>query len=189
MIRLAQPKDASEAMDLVMIVLRDMELEVFNKISEEQVKELLVTAFVDKPNYRYGFKNALVKEIDNQVAGVAFGYPDYIETSIDDDFIQLLLENGLTEEHKFFHELETFKNEWYLDTLVTSPNFRGQGVARELLDSLSTIAKEKECPAIGLNVDKVNESARRIYLNNGFSKVGEIDIANHRYDHLQKNVG
>ncbi|MGX7024114.1 GNAT family N-acetyltransferase [Vagococcus hydrophili] len=189
MIRSAEPKDAAQAMDLVMIVLRDMELEVFNKLSEEKVKELLVKAFVKEPDYRYGFNNAIVKEINGQVAGVAFGYPDHLEKGIDDAFINLLQENDLSEEYKLFHDEETFKDEWYLDTLVTSPDFRGKGVARELLDSLPDLAKKHNRTKLGLNVDKVNDSARRIYLNNGFEKVGQIDISNHDYDHLQKHVG
>lgn len=189
MIRLAKHQDASAAMDLVMIVLKDMELAIFDKLPENKVKELLVTAFSEKPDYRYGVNNAIVKEINGEVAGIAFGYPDHFEETIDDDFIQHLLEHDLSEDHKLFDDLETFKDEWYLDTLVTSPNFRGQGVARELLDALSPIAKEKNCASIGLNVDQINDNARRIYLNNGFEKVGEIDISNHRYDHLQKNVG
>ena len=191
MIRLAEPNDASEAIELVMIVLKDMELEVFNKLSEEKIKELLIIAFKEKPTYRYGFKNALVKEIDNKIAGVAFGYPDHLEASIDNDFIDLLIEHNLSEDYQFFdkEEVETFKNEWYLDTLVTSPQFRGSGVARELLDSLPLVAKDTNCLSIGLNVDQVNSNARRIYLNNGFKKTGELDISNHRYDHLQKSVG
>lgn len=189
MIRIAEPKDASEAMDLVMIVLRDMELDIFNKLSEEKVKELLVKAYIEEPNYRYGFSNAIVKELDGKVAGVAFGYPDHMEKTIDVPFINLLLEHDLTEEYKLFNDEETFKNEWYLDTLVTSPDFRGQGVARELLDALPELAKQHDRHVVGLNVDKINDNARRIYLNNGFEKVGQIDIANHDYDHLQKEVG
>lgn len=188
MIRLAEPKDANEVMDLVMIVLRDMELEVFNKLAEDKVKELLIKAFIKEPDYRYGFNNAIVKEIDGQVAGVAFGYPDHLEKNIDDAFINLLLKHDLSEEYKLFHDEETFKNEWYLDTLVTSPDFRGRGVARELLDSLPNLAKTHNRTTLGLNVDTVNESARRIYLNNGFEKVGEIEISNHNYDHLQKFI-
>ena len=189
MIRFAEPKDAHEAMDLVMIVLRDMELDIFNKLSEEAIKELLVEAYTTEPNYRYGFKNALVKEIDGTIAGVAFGYPDHMEATIDDAFLKLLNAHQLSEDYRLFNDKETFSNEWYLDTLVTSPNFRGQGVARELLDALPDLAKQHNCPVFGLNVDKINDNARKIYLNNGFTKVGQIDIANHDYDHLQKQVG
>ncbi|HCM89300.1 MULTISPECIES: GNAT family N-acetyltransferase [Vagococcus] len=188
MIRSAEPKDANEAMDLVMIVLRDMELDVFNKLAEDDVKKLLIKAFIKEPNYRYGFNNAIVKEIDGHVAGVAFGYPDHLEKNIDDAFINLLLNHNLSEEYKLFHDEETFKDEWYLDTLVTSPDFRGKGVARELLDSLPYLAKKHNRNKLGLNVDTINESARRIYLNNGFEKVGQIEISNHDYDHLQKLV-
>ena len=188
MIRFAKKEDASEAIDLVMIVLKDMELDIFNKLSEEEVKELLVTAYNEKPNQRYGYNNALVKEIDGKVAGVAFGYPYHREPTIDDEFFEVLENNGLSKDYRFFTEIEAFENEWYLDTLVTSPEFRGQGVAKELLDSLPKLAKQDNMPAIGLNCDKVNDKAKRIYLNNGFEQVGETMISGHEYEHLQKRI-
>ncbi|TPO52334.1 hypothetical protein FJV53_24115 [Salmonella enterica subsp. enterica serovar Typhimurium] len=54
MIRLADPKDANQAMDLVMIVLEDMELNVFNQLPKTKIKELLIQGFIEKPTYRYG---------------------------------------------------------------------------------------------------------------------------------------
>lgn len=188
MIRLAEPKDANQAMDLVMIVLEDMELNVFNQLPKTKIKELLIQGFIEKPTYRYGFQNAIIKEINNEVVGVAFGYPDSLEKTIDQDFIDLLAENDLPESYKLFDEEETFEDEWYLDTLVTSPNHRGKGIAKELLEALPLIAKEKNCASIGLNVDQINHHAKKLYLNNGFEKVGEMLIANHQYDHLQKQV-
>lgn len=97
MIRLADPKDANQAMDLVMIVLEDMELNVFNQLPKTKIKELLIQGFIEKPTYRYGFQNAIIKEINNEVVGVAFGYPDSLEETIDQDFIDLLAENDLPE--------------------------------------------------------------------------------------------
>lgn len=188
MIRFAKPSDGREAIELVMIVLRDMELDIFNKLPEERVIDLLVEAFETEPDYRYGYNNALIKEINGEVAGVAFGYPDHWEEVIDEPFIQLLEKNGLSRDHRLFTEAEVFEGEWYLDTLVTSQKFRGQGVATELLDALPTQAKKHNLTKLGLNCDQGNDGARNVYINNGLEKVGEIDIANHRYDHLQKEV-
>ncbi|MGX6969814.1 GNAT family N-acetyltransferase [Vagococcus bubulae] len=188
MIRFAQKEDASQAIDLVMIVLKDMELDIFEKLSDKEVKELLVSAYIDKPTHRYGYKNAIVKEIDGKIAGVAFGYPHHHEKTIDDGFYDILEQNNLPKDYRLFTEEEAFDDEWYLDTLVTSPKFRGQGVAKELLNSLPDLAKQTGLTTIGLNVDKINDNAKRIYLNNGFEKVGETNIAGHEYEHLQKNI-
>lgn len=190
MIRLATPNDASQAMDLVLIVLKDMELSIFNQLPEETIKNLLVKGFIEKPNYRYGFNNAIVKEIENEIVGVAFGYPGYAEKEIDNDFLELLIENNLSKDYLFFdaEEIESLENEWYLDTLVTSPLFRGQGVAKELLNSLPEIAKKHQCSLLGLNVDKINHLAKKLYLDFGYEEVGELSISNHLYDHLQKSV-
>ncbi|MGO3731737.1 MAG: GNAT family N-acetyltransferase [Vagococcus sp.] len=188
MIRFAKPEDASQAMDLVMIVLKDMELDIFNKLSEEKVKELLVQAYIEEPDYRYGYNNAIIKEVNNEVAGVVFGYPNEREKTIDDAFVAFLIKNDLTEEYRLFHDLETFENEWYLDTIVTSPTHRGKGIASELINALPELAKKHNKSIIGLNVDKINDNARKVYLKNGFVQVGEIEIAHHDYDHLQKDI-
>lgn len=188
MIRSATPHDATEVVDLILIVLRDMELDIFNTLTEERVTELLVTAYNEYPLYRYGYKRVTIKEIDGKVAGIAFGYPSHLEKNIDNDFITLLIKQGLTKDHAFFNDSETKENEWYLDTLVTSPDFRGQGVATELLNSLDERAKMDGESIIALNVDQINDRARAIYLNNGFKKTSEMMIANHNYDHLQRKI-
>ena len=41
---------------------------------------------------------------------------------------------------------------------------------------------------IGLNVDKANPNAKRLYLRDGFKDVGEIVISGHVYDHMQRKV-
>lgn len=188
MIRFAKKEDATQAINLVMIVLKDMELDIFNKLSEEEVKDLLIKAYKEKPTHRYGYKNAMVKEIDGNIAGIAFGYPHHHEKTIDDGFHDILEQHNLSKEYRLFTEEEAFDDEWYLDTIVTSPDYRGQGVAKELLNALPEIVKETNLSTIGLNVDKINDNANRIYLNNGFQKVGETTIAGHEYDHLQKTI-
>ncbi|MGY3765949.1 GNAT family N-acetyltransferase [Vagococcus vulneris] len=188
MIRNAEKKDAKEVIPLIMIVLRDMELNIFQKLSEEEIISLLEIAYVEFPNYRYGYNRAIVKEIDSQIAGIAFGYPDEIEDTIDDDFIQLLISQGLSEDYRFFNEKECFADEWYLDTLVTSPHFRKQGVAAELLSALPKVAVNSGRKIIGLNCDTVNDKAKSVYLKQGFKKVGEMILADHHYNHLQLNI-
>lgn len=188
MIRPAQIKDASSVIDLVLIVLKDMELKIFDKLPEPEIKALLVEAYTKEPNHRYGYLNALVKEIDGEIAGVLFSYPHSIEETIDEGFINTLLANNLTDEYRLFNEKETFKDEWYLDTIVTSPNHRGIGVAGELLDVVCQLAKEKNYNLVGLNVDKINDHAKQVYLKKGFKLAGEITISNHQYEHLQKQI-
>ncbi|AQP53155.1 hypothetical protein CBF34_02410 [Vagococcus penaei] len=185
MIRQAQPKDVTDVINLVMIILKDMELAVFDKLSDEEVLNLLEEAYTKYPTYRYGYQTMIVKEIDGQVAGIAVGYPDKREKTIDADFITLLNEHGLSDDYRFFTEIEAFPNEWYLDTLVTSPDFRRQGVANSLLDALPEIARQQGCDKIGLNCDQINQQAQQVYLKKGFKKMGETTLSNHRYDHLQ----
>ncbi|MGY3750060.1 GNAT family N-acetyltransferase [Vagococcus acidifermentans] len=187
MIRLATPADAEEAVDLLTIVLRDMELPILTQLPEEQLRDMLIEAFHSTKTYRYGFKNALVNELDGKVAGIAFGYSANDEPIIDDVFNTILKSQSVPEHYRLFNEPEVYENEWYLDTLVTSANFRGKGVATRLLQTLPDLANQAGHDKIGLNVDQINHHARSLYVNKGFSKVGELTISNHLYDHMQKS--
>ena len=183
MIRMAEKKDTKELCDLVWIVLKDMELPILNELPEKQLKELIQEAMLDE-TYRYSYRRGIVCVRDNQIAGVSFGYKGELEPFIDkpltDIMEKLNLENG-----KLFTDEETQPGEWYLDTLVTAPTFRRQGVAAELLTALPECAKEQGEIVIGLNCDKENGSAKQLYEKMGYQKVGERMLSGHCYHHMQ----
>ncbi len=112
---------------LVLVILKDMELPFVAEIGEEKTLEILAEAMLE-PDYRYGYTRGLVNEIDGQVAGVAFGYPDKDEPTIDEPLTKILESYGLDKEMKLFVDQETLQNEWYLDTICVDekiPRKRG----------------------------------------------------------------
>ncbi|MGB3161609.1 MAG: GNAT family N-acetyltransferase [Carnobacterium sp.] len=186
MIRTAEKKDIKELCDLVWIVLKDMELPILNELPEEQLKKLVQEAMLDD-NYRYSYNRGIVCIRDSQIAGVSFGYKGELEPIIDLPLTKIMkkldLENSI-----LFTDKETQAGEWYLDTLVTSPEFRRQGVAAELLASLPDFVKDQGESIIGLNCDKENNSAKRLYEKMGYQKVGEREISGHQYTHMQYKI-
>lgn len=186
MIRFAVKEDGAEIAKLVLVVLNDMELPFVKKLGEEKTIEVLTEAVKD-PTYRYGYKRGLVKEIDGQVAGIAFGYPAEDEGIIDQGFTQALLSLGI-EDQKLFSDPEAYPGEWYLDTICVNEDFRGQGVGSELIDSLDRIAQRENKQRIGLCVDQANPNAQRLYERKGFKVIGQQIICGHQYNHMQKEL-
>lgn len=186
MIRMAEKEDTKELCDLIWIVLKDMELPVLNEVPEEQMKNLMQEAMLDE-NYRYSYSRGIVCIRDNQIAGVSYGYKGELESIIDQPLTsrmeKLNLKNSV-----LFTDKETQPGEWYLDTLVTAPNFRRQGVALELLTAVPDFAKQQGETVIGLNCDKQNSSAKQLYEKMGYQKVGERVISGHQYNHMQYEI-
>ncbi|RXA63888.1 GNAT family N-acetyltransferase [Enterococcus casseliflavus] len=187
MIRFAKKEDRFVMAELVLVILKDMELPFVKEIGEAKTLEILADAMLE-PNYRYGFRRALVNEIDGEVAGVAFGYPDKEEATIDQPLDKVLEQYGLSKDMKLFIDEETLPNEWYLDTICVAEKFRGKGVGSALLEALPKIASRDGYEVIGLSVDRANPHAKRLYEKHGFEVVAQREISGHLYDHMQKRT-
>lgn len=185
MIRKAELSDIDQLVEWVWIILEDMELPLLKKIDSISLKNMMKEAMENK-NYRYSYHRAFICIRDGKRAGVCFGYKGELEAVIDDSLNEKLNEYGIVE--PLFKDAETIRGEWYLDSLVTDENFRGQGVATELIEALPAIAKAENEKVIGLNCDQQNKKAQQLYLKKGFKKVWECTLGNHLYDHMQWKV-
>lgn len=156
------------------------------KVTWDKLKPALVKAARDE-RYRHSYKNAVVKEADGKIVGLCFGFKG---GSDHDTYLSLapILEEFDLPAFDTFNPSETLKGEWYLDSLVTDPAFRGQGIGNELIEAACRKARASGVSFIGLNVDHGNPRAKKLYERLGFRKSGEIVIVDHRYDHMQKQL-
>lgn len=186
MIREARKEDEEDIVELMKIMFIDMELPIMRKVPWKDLKPVLVEA-VKQNKYRFNYNNAMVKEIDGQIAGFFYGYKG---GSASDSYepIETLFEKYNLPVFETDDEEESFDGEWYLDTLVTNEVYRGQGVGSELIEAAFLKAKENNMSVIGLNVDRENPRAKALYERMGFLKVDEIILSQHNYDHMQKNL-
>lgn len=187
MIRFAKKEDGPAVAELILIILKDMELDFLEAFSDEEVKEVVAACFCD-PTYRFGYQRGLVAEIDGEIAGAAFGYPAEAESIIDLPLENYFKAQGVSQDIQMFIDGEAFKDEWYLDSIAVSEKYRGYGIGSQLLGALDQLAQRDHKKIIGLNVDQNNPAAKRLYLRQGFTKVGEMTISDHRYDHMQRKV-
>lgn len=186
MIRNARVEDAKAIAELVLVILKDMEVAFLEEFGEEKTVEVLMKA-VESPTYRYGYARGIVKEIDGEVAGIAFGYLAEEESVVDLPLSETLKSLGLPEA-RIFVDLETYPKEWYLDTIVVNEKFRGYGVGTELLEAVNRAAKEAGANKVGLCVDLANPKAQQLYKRQGYEIVGEQILSGHDYYHMQGTI-
>ena len=143
-------------------------------------------ALRDDSQYSY-LNTRIALASDGQKAGVCVSYDgaDLIElrkTFFEEATRQLGWE--ISEEEIASMKPETTEEEYYLDSLMTLPEYRGRGVARQLILDADKKAVIKNKP-LGLLCDKTNTRARRLYESVGFKAVGKRPFAGHDMDHLQ----
>lgn len=187
MIRFDKKEDGAAVAKLILVILKDMELDFLDEFGEEKALEVITACFED-PTYRFGYARGLVEEIDGEIAGAVFGYPANKEKIIDLPLENYLRSQGISDDIKMFIDPEAFPGEWYLDSIAVDEKFRGQGIGSKLLTAVDRLATHEGEKVIGLNVDKANPNAKRLYLRDGFKDVGEIMISGHLYDHMQREV-
>jgi ribosomal protein S18 acetylase RimI-like enzyme len=57
---------------------------------------------------------------------------------------------------------------WYVDVIANFPEFRGQGLGRQMLEHVATKAREVSAPSSTLVVGSWNEGAARLYARCGY---------------------
>jgi len=186
MIREARKEDTEELIELLKVILTDMELPVMQEADWEDIKPALVEAG-KLENYRLNFRNAMVKEVDGRVAGFFYGYRGGTPAEAYEPIETMLKQHDLPVAEPTDEE-ESMDGEWYLDSLVTHQAYRGLGIGKELLEAAFKKAKECGMSVIGLNVDHGNPRARALYEHMGFEKTGEVVLADHDYDHMQRQL-
>jgi len=116
-------------------------------------------------NYNAYFKNWLVAEFQSKFVGAFFGF------SVDDPYPDIDL-NAVPECFRPCVELERIASGcWLLQAIAILPQYRGKGLARQLLGKAESIAKDSGTNRIALQVEEVNEVAFKTYQRNGYVEV------------------
>lgn len=147
----------------------------------EDVKRLF-TRLAELEDSQYSYLNTLVAVNEaGQPIGICVGYDGAQLYELRKRFFSMAKE-VLGRDYSNVDD-ETDSSEFYIDTLAVFPDYRGKGVATELLRASIERAKEIGKPA-GLLVDKENATAARLYERVGFRKVGERPFCFVMMNHL-----
>ena len=116
-------------------------------------------------NYNGYFKNWLVAESQSKFVGAFFGF------SVEDPYPEIDLD-AVPECFRPCIELERVASGcWLLQAIAILPQYRGKGLARQLLDKAGSVAKDSGTNRIALQVEEVNEIAFKTYQKNGYIEV------------------
>ena len=117
----------------------------------------------------YSWKNALVAECDGVKAGSIISYPGvfYMEKR---DYTFALFGNDATPSTEY----ETNESEYYLDSLMVLPDFRGQGIGSALMNAAIEKAQNEGFDRITLIVSDEKPRNRAMYERLGFKALSPI---------------
>lgn len=189
----ARPEDAPFIGEAITMAIGEELVENLAGKDHTAVEVLdLFTSLARRTDSQYSYLNTLVaidKDNDDQVAGLIVSYDGALLHPLRKAFFREASEKigmNLDEFAKDSSEPydydipeeydETSADEFYLDSLAVFPEYRGRGIARQLLKAASERAHKVGKPA-GLLVSKHNPNARRLYESIGFKPIGERPFA------------
>lgn len=188
-IETARPEDASLIADAILSAIGD---ELTDNLAgmdhtRKDVHDLFMRLAV-RNDTQYSYLNSRIARADDgRPAGVCISYDGADLKRLRREFFaeaNRTLGWDMSAEEIDSLPGETEPDEFYLDTLMTLPEFRGRGIGRELIADAAVKARKAGKP-LGLLCDKDNDRARRLYESVGFVSVGERPFAGHLMTHFQ----
>ncbi len=183
-IRHAQIADAPYIAPLIVDAIGDIANRLTGETEPQTVLNELQALFKRKNN-RHSYLNTYVAEIDGNVAGMMVVYGGDQAQELDHNLEKWLADKGAEIQTI---EVEARPDEFYIDTICTSPKFRGKGIGTALLEYVDTLAKEKGYSKLSLSVEKEKERARKLYEKMGYVYAEPWIIIGEEFDHMVKKV-
>lgn len=148
----------------------------------------LFSRLAARKDTQYSYLNSRVaRDEDGKIMGICISYDGASLKDLRRHFFVEANKNlgwHITPEEMDTLPGETEPDEFYLDTLMTFPEYRKRGVGRALIKDAEEKARRAGKP-LGLLCEADNMRARSLYESVGFRKVGLRPFAGHEMDHLQ----
>lgn len=143
----------------------------------------LITKLAGRLDTQYSYANTICCHNENgKIVGICTSYNGGELKRLRQNFI-----DGAKEAFGIDHSsipAETEAGELYIDSLAVVPEYRGQGIATELLKQTKQKCYNIGLPAVGLLVDAGNPKAERLYEQCGFKVVGVNEWGGHPMKHM-----
>lgn len=116
---------------------------------------------------KYSYRNMRVIESDGRVAALSMSVVVEKKTAQEMEKIP--------EDFRIFTKLTNLiVGSYYLDSLASSPDFRGMGFGRMMLDDTVSLARKKGFNEIYLIAFEENKGAVKLYERNGFYPISDL---------------
>lgn len=183
--RAAVKKDSMKAVELIHIAITDIAEQLTGQTKNENIRETLAQ-FFRQENNRLSYQNIIVADILGEVVGIIITYPGEDASCLDEPILKRLRKKKKNEQ--IFFDKETDDGDYYVDTICVDERFRGYGIGTILLKEAEKKAFQKGYSKISLNVAYDNPIAKKLYKRLGYQDVKAIQINEHPYDYMERNL-
>ena len=181
MIRQAVEKDVHAIASLTYIIWQDMELEIVTRYPKEQVIAA-IEASATEVHYRNHLSHVHVYEVEGHVAGMIVAYPGWQEQTYELAWSSLPVAETLPlSTGTPLPVMEADTTDIYIEAVATFPEYRGRGIASQLLQYLITSEPDTTW---SLNCDHNNYGAFKLYQKLGFDVKKEKKLYDHDYYYM-----
>lgn len=185
-IRTAIPEDAHAAVPLLFEAIGDITYILMGTDDVDQALEAM-TAFFGQPANRLSYENCTVAEIDGRIAGAMLAYHGSRLDELDRPLLERIV--SLTGDRNISFPREAMENEYYLDSIAVDPDFRGQGLGKQLMKAFEAEGAKRGYARLSLIVELGNDNAKGLYSAQGYRADGHrLEIAGHLYEHMVKQL-
>lgn len=182
-IRQAEKKHAEEIARLIMMAMTD-ECCLYYCADGCGLDDFfrMMVYLVNREDSQYSYRNTLVAMDVDKVVGISVSYDGSLLHELRRAFIEAAKEyvgndnSGMDD--------ETQAGELYLDSLAVLPEYRRQGIARQLILATKEKADAMHLPCVGLLVDKGNPDGEALYASVGFRYMNDSRWGGHEMKHL-----
>lgn len=138
------------------------------------------------PQSMYSWNKSLIAEAAGKPVGCIISYTGDDYKSIR-EYTWSRLWNDLDPETIRKTAIETYPGEYYLDSLAIEPEYRGQGLGKELMCAAIENGKKLGYDRFSLIVALEKPRLKEYYATLGFKEENEVDFFGHKYKRMVKN--
>ena len=142
----------------------------------------MMAKLVEREDSQYSYRNTLVAMDSDKVVGISVSYDGGRLHELRRAFLEAAKEY-IGKDHSGMDD-ETQAGELYLDSLAVLPEYRRQGIARQLLLATKERANRLGLPCVGLLVDTDNPIGEALYASVGFQYANDSHWGGHPMKHL-----
>lgn len=184
LIRKARQEDAQAAVPLIIEAIGDISMQMTGETEDAAITKEFINLFTRTDN-RHSYLYTYIAEMDGKVAGVLVFYSAEQALTLDAN-----LEEYLSAKKGTIVKIdpETLPGEWYIDTVVVDPTYRGHGIGTELLTFSEQLVASFGGGSLSLNVETEKDAAIRLYNRLGFATECPWTIIGEPFHHMVKTI-
>lgn len=182
--RQATPTDAKQAAPLIIEANGDISHRLTGETEPHKVEEEMCTLFKRDDN-PHSHLYTYIAEINGDIIGAMVAYSGKEAIQLDQNLNNWLAKKGNDLEEA---DAESLPDEFYVDTICITQEFRGKGIGTQFFAFSEELAKQQNFSNVSLNVEIQKEDAIRLYKRLGYEIVSPWTIIGEPFHHMVKII-